>query len=334
MASLPRVALLITGGTIDSVGKDRLDLAWYIEAGKRLADGELLARLPELKEVAEVREIPFRRLPSHALLDKDWLDLLRTIHSIFSEDGADGVVITHGTNTIEETAYFLNLTLKTRKPVVLVGAMRPSSAISADGYLNVVNAVKVAANPDSHGRGCLLMMNDTIFSGRDVTKNATYRVEAFQSRDLGPLGFADADGRIVYYQRALRRHTIDTEFDVQSLRSLPRVDIVVSYVGADGAMIDAVAEAGAKGIISAGTGAGRPTPSEDAAFDKAYREKGVLVCLCSRVASGRVVRSPGLAKRGFVAGDNLPPWKARILLSLALSKTTNADDIQVMFDAY
>ena len=334
MASLPRVALLITGGTIDSVGKDRLDLAWYIEAGKRLANGELLGRLPELKEVAEVQEIPFRRLPSHALLDKDWLDLLRTIHSIFSEDRADGIVITHGTNTIEETAYFLNLTLKTSKPVVLVGAMRPSSAIGADGYLNVVNAVKVAANPNSHGRGCLLVMNDTIFSGRDVTKNATYRVEAFQSRDLGPLGFADADGRIVYYQQALRRHTVNTEFDVQSLHSLPRVDIVVSYVGADGTMIDAIAKAGAKGIISAGTGAGRPTPSEDAAFDKAYREKGVLVCLCSRVASGRVVRSPGLAKRGFVAGDNLPPWKARILLSLALSKTTNADDIQAMFNAY
>src|SRR5215469_16654908 len=167
MASLPRVALLITGGTIDSVGKDSLDLAWYIEAGKRLADGELLGRLPELKEVAEVQEIPFRRLPSHALLDKDWLDLLRTIHAIFSEDRADGVVITHGTNTIEETAYFLNLTLKTRKPVVVVGAMRPSSAISADGYLNIVNAVKVAADPNSHGRGCLLVMNDTIFSGRD-----------------------------------------------------------------------------------------------------------------------------------------------------------------------
>jgi L-asparaginase len=334
MTELPRVALIITGGTIDSVGKDRLDLAWYIEAGKRLGEGELLEQLPELKSIARVEEVPFRRLPSHALVDKDWLDLVRTIHSIVDEDKADGIVITHGTNTIEETAYFLNLTLKTDKPVVVVGSMRPSSAISADGYLNLVNAIKVAANPNSNGRGCLLVMNDTIYSGRDVTKNATYRVEAFQSRDLGPLGFADGDGSIVYYHQPLKKHTVNTEFDVRALQSLPRVDIVLSYVGADGTMIEAATAAGAKGIVSAATGAGRPTPKEDAAFDKVYKEKSVIMCLCSRVASGRVVRSPGLAKRGFVAGDNLQPWKARALLSLALTKTTDADEIQRMFDTY
>jgi len=334
MANLPRVALIITGGTIDSVGKDRLDLAWYIEAGKRLKDGEILEMLPELKQIAEVKEVPFRRLPSHALVDKDWLDLVRTIHRIFDEDKADGIVITHGTNTIEETAYFLNLVLKTDKPVVVVGSMRPSSAISADGYLNLVNAIKVAADQNSQGRGCLLVMNDTIFNGRDVTKNATYRVEAFQSRDLGPLGYADGDGKIVYYHQPARKHTVETEFDVRDLESLPRVDIVVSYVGADGAMIEAAAKAGAKGIVSAGTGAGRPTPAEDAAFDKCFKEAGMLMCLSSRVASGRVVRSPGLTKRGFVASDNLQPWKARLLLSLALTKTTNADEIQRMFDTY
>ena len=334
MATPPRVGLIITGGTIDSVGTDRLDLAWYIEAGKRLGSGELLGRLPELKDIASVRELPFRRLPSQALADTDWLDLAREIHKIFAQDEADGIVITHGTNTLEESAYFLNLTLKTDKPVVIVGSMRPSSAISADGYLNLLNAVKVAADPNSRGRGCLVVMNDTIFSGRDVTKNATYRVDAFQSRDLGPLGFADADGKIVYYHKPDRRHTVETEFDVARTHSLPRVDIVLSYVGADGALIEAAVKAGAKGIISAATGAGRPTPAQDAAFDKAYKEHGVLMCLCSRVASGRVVRSPGLAKRGFVAGDNLPPWKARVLLSLALAKTTDANDIQRMFDTY
>lgn len=334
MSDLARVALIITGGTIDSVGKDRLDLAWYIEAGKRLNTGELLAQLPELQSIARVEEVPFRRLPSHALVDKDWLDMVRTIHSIFDDNKAQGIVITHGTNTIEETAYFLNLTLKTDRPVVLVGAMRPSSAISADGYLNLVNGVKVAADPNSRGRGALLVMNDTIYNGRDATKNATYRVEAFQSRDLGPLGFADADGKIVYYHQPVRKHTVNTEFDVRTLESLPRVDVVVSYVGADGKMIDAAAAAAAKGIVSAGTGAGRPTPAEDEAFDRAYKEKRMIMCLCSRVASGRVVRSPGLAKRGFVAGDNLQPWKARLLLSLALTKTNDADEIQRMFDTY
>jgi L-asparaginase len=177
-------------------------------------------------------------------------------------------------------------------------------------------------------------MNDTIFNARDVTKNSTYRVEAFESRDLGPLGFADTDGRVVYYHQPARKHTTQTEFDVRTMRSLPRVDVVLSYVNADGVMIDAAAKAGAKGIVSAATGAGRPTPAQDDAFDRAYQEHGVIMCLCSRVASGRVVRSPGLKRRGFVASDNLQPWKARILLSLGLSKTTDADDLQRMFDTY
>jgi L-asparaginase len=334
MSTLPKIGLILTGGTIDSVGADRLDLAWYIEANKRLGNGELLARLPELKSIADVQEIPFRRLPSQALTDKDWLDLVRKIHAIFDQGQADGIVITHGTNTLEETAFFLNLALKAERPVVLVGSMRPSSAISADGYLNVVNAVRVAAEPTSRSRGCLVVMNDTIFSGRDVTKNSTYRVQAFQSRDLGPLGFADADGKVVYYHSPARRHTVDTEFDVRSAQALPRVDVVLSYVGADGTMIRAAVAAGAKGIVSAATGAGRPTPLEDEAFDQAYADHNVLMCLCSRVASGRVVRSPGLARRGFVAADNLQPWKARVLLSLALSRTNKADDIQRMFDTY
>jgi L-asparaginase len=334
MAALPRVGLILTGGTIDSVGVDRLDLAWYIEANKRLGPGELLAQLPELANIARVREIPFRRLPSQALVDADWLDLVRKIHAIFDQDEADGIVITHGTNTLEETAYFLNLVLKTDKPVVIVGSMRPSSGLSADGDLNVVNAVRVAADPQSRGRGCLVVMNDTIYNARDVTKNSTYRVEAFQSRDLGPLGFADADGRVVYYHQPTRAHTTATEFDVRSLQSLPRVDVVLSYVNADGVMIDAAAKAGARGIVSAATGAGRPTPAQDDAFDRAYREHGVIMCLCSRVASGRVVRSPGLKRKGFIAADNLQPWKARILLSVGLSKTRDADDLQRMFDTY
>jgi L-asparaginase len=333
MKGLPRIALIITGGTIDSVGKDRLDLAWYIEAGKRLEADELLAQVPELQSIAQVQELPFRRLPSHALVDKDWLDLVRTIHEVFDKDRADGVVITHGTNTIEETAYFLNLTLKTDKPVVLVGSMRPSSGLGADGFLNMLNATRVAADPQSRGQGALVLLNDTIYSGRDVTKTATYRVEAFQGRDLGPLGYADADGKVVYYHRTTKRHTLDTEFTVDGMSTLPRVDVVVSYVGQDGVMIDAAVAAGAKGIVSAGTGAGRPTPAEDEAFDRAGQQ-GVVVCQSSRVGSGRAVRSPGLIRRGFVAGGNLQPWKARALLALALTVTDDPDRIQEMFDTY
>jgi L-asparaginase len=327
------VALIFTGGTIDSVGVDRLDLAWYIEAGKRLGDGELVERVPELASIADVEEIPFRRLPSQSISDGDLFDLVRTIHDIFENDRADGIVITHGTNTLEETAWFLHLTLKTDRPVVVVGAMRPSSAISADGYLNLLNGVRVASDPASRGMGVLVVLNDTIHSARDVTKTATYRVETFQGRDLGPLGYADNDGRVVYYHRPARPHTTATEFDIAGLAELPRVDVVVSYLGADGTMIDAAVAAGAKGIVSAGTGAGRPTPGEDKALERAH-DAGVTICQGTRVGSGRTVRSPGLVRRGWIGSDNLQPWKARILLRLGLASTTDPAALQRLFDTY
>jgi L-asparaginase len=327
-----KIALVLTGGTMNSLGADRLDLAWYIEAGKRLAEGEFLARIPEANDIADVEEVTFRRMNSHALTDKDWLDLLRFVHQQI-DDGADGVVIGHGTNTIEETAYFLNLTLKRDAPVVLVGAMRPASGMSTDTELNVVNAIRVAADESARGRGVLVVLNDTIYGARDVTKSATYRVQAFTARDAGPLGYADADGRVVWQHSPERAHTTATEFDVSDRDNLPRVDVVVSYVGADGVMIDAAAAAGAKGIVSAGTGAGRPTPAEDEALDRA-NAAGVIVAQSSRVGSGRVVAAPALKERGFVAAGDLQPWKARVLLALALTVTTDAAQIQEMFDRF
>ncbi|HEX5451439.1 MAG TPA: asparaginase [Candidatus Limnocylindrales bacterium] len=333
MERRPRVALILTGGTIDSVGVDRLDLAWYLEAGKRLESGELLGRVPELAQVADVQELPFRRLPSQSIKDADLFDLVRTIQELVDGDKADGVVITHGTNTLEETAYFLHLTLKTDRPVVIVGAMRPSSALSADGYLNLLNGVRVAAAPESVGMGVLVVLNDTINGARDVTKTATYRVETFQGRDLGPLGYADADGRVLFYHRPVRPHTVDTPFNVDSLGELPRVDVVVSYLGADGSMIDAAVAAGARGIVSAGTGAGRPTPEETEALDRAAAA-GVMICQGTRVGSGRTVRSPGLVRKGWVASDNLQPWKARLLFRMALATTKDPDEVQRIFDTY
>jgi L-asparaginase len=333
MNAKPRAALIFTGGTIESVGRDRLDMAWYIENDRRLTNRQLMDRVPELADVAEVEEVPFRKLPSHALVNRDWLALLRQVHEIFDRDRADGVVITHGTNTLEETAYFLHLTLKSERPVVVVGAMRPASAVSPDGDLNLLNGVRVATSPAAVGKGVLVTLNDAIHSARDVTKTATYRVETFQGRDLGPLGYADADGQVVFYHQPMRPHTVATEFDVREREDLPRVDVAVSYVNADGAMIDGAVAAGAQGIVSAATGAGRPTPAEEAALTRAS-ERGVVVCIGSRVGSGRVVRSPGLTRRGFVACGNLVPWKARTLLSLALTATRDPDRIQAMFDTY
>ena len=175
--------------------------------------------------------------------------------------------------------------------------------------------------------------NDTIHAARFVTKTATYRLGAFQSRDLGPIGYVDADGVVTYFQAPTPRHTLDTEFGLEGLITPPRVDVALSYLGADDSAIDAFVVAGAEGIVSAGTGAGRPTPAEDEALTRAH-EGGVVICQASRVGSGRVVRSPALVRRGFVAAGNLQPWKARILLSLALTLTREPVEIQQMFDRY
>jgi L-asparaginase len=329
--SKPTVAVIATGGTIDSIGASRLDLAWYTEHRVRLADGELISSVPELADIAHIRTVAYPRVPSYALSDRDWLTLAGTVGELLALDDCDGVVITHGTNTMEETAYFAHLVLPVGKPVVFVGAMRPASAIGADGALNLVRAVQVAASPAAREQGVLVVMNDTIHSARDVTKTATFRVEAFQSPDTGPLGYADADGRIDFYHRSLRLPFPSPAFPVSGLTALPRVDVVVSYVGADGVLIDAAVTAGARGIVSAGTGAGRPTTAEDAALDRAAAA-GVLVCQATRNGAGRVSRSPGMARRGLVVADSLVPWKARILLALALTQTEDADEVQELFD--
>jgi L-asparaginase len=330
---LRRVALVFTGGTIESVGRDRLDQAWYIENNQRLTNQQVIDRVPELHEIADVFEVPFRKLPSHALKDTDWLELRNKLQSLLDTDDVNGAVVVHGTNTLEETAHFLHLTLKSASPVVLVGAMRPASAVSSDGDLNLINAVTVAASPAAVGLGVLVVMNNTVISARDAIKTSTYRVQAFQARDTGALGVSDSDGRVVIDHLPARPHTTATEFELNGRVDLPRVDIVLSYVGADGTFIDAAMAAGAQGIVSAGTGAGRPTPAEDEALGRAAAG-GVVVCVSSRVHGGRVVRSPALRSRGFVTSEDLPPWKARTLLSLALTLTRDPDRIQAMFEKY
>jgi len=330
MSNRPRIALVATGGTIDALGADRLDLAFYLETGRRLGADELLARIPEAATLAEVVPVPFRPRPSHAFRDADLLEVGRAIETAVA-DGASGAVVTHGTNTLEETAYFLHLTLRTERPVVVTGAMRPASALSSDGDLNLLNAIRVAADPAAAGRGTLVLLDDRIYSARDVTKGATFRTDAFVARERGPLGVADADGRIVWFWRPQGPHTTATPFDVRGLERLPRVDVVVSYVGADGAAIDAFVAAGARGIVSAATGAGYPTPAEVEALERAAAA-GVVVCVASRVGSGRVARSPSMASRRWVAAGDLVPWKARLLLSLALTRSRDPDEIQAWFD--
>ncbi len=329
----PRVAIVTTGGTIDSVGVDRLDLAAYLETGVRLEPGALVAGIaPELATIAVATEVPFRRLRAHAITDIDLADLRELVAGLLARDEADGVVVTHGTNTLEETAWFLHLAVATDRPIVVTGAMRPASALSGDGPLNVLNAVRVAGCPAAVGLGVVVLLDDTIHGARDVSKADTMRTGAFRDGASGPLGWVDGDGRVVISHRPARGATLRGAFADADVRALPRVDIVVTYQGADGTLIDAAVAAGARAIISAGSGAGAPTPLEVKALERATA-RGVIVCQSTRVGSGRVPAVPALVAHGWIATDDLPPWKARVLLRLALaSGTDDRDTIQRLFD--
>lgn len=329
----PRVAVIGTGGTISSVGRDSLDIVRYSENGKIYQVDELLNAFPETKAQADVVPVRLRAMPSTAIGPAEWLEIVAKIHELAADDpDLAGVVVTHGTATLEETAYFLNLTLKVDCPVVLVGAQRPASGLSTDAGMNLVNAIRVAKDPASRGRGVLAMLNDEIHCARDVTKTSTLRLQTFRSRDFGLLGHADFD-RIAYYRMPERRRAPDTEFDVAGLTELPRVDISLTYAGMDATVIDALVAAGAQGIVAAAMAPGYTTPAEFDALCRAA-EAGVAIAQSTRAGSGRVGDVPSRRAPGAVLADNLTPQKARILLMLALTKTRDPAELQRMFDEY
>ena len=329
----PSVAVIGTGGTIASVGGDGLELVRYIDRKRMLPIGELLARTPELAQVADVTPVAYDALQSHGIGPGDWLALASRIHALVAErPGFDGIVVTHGTATLEETAYFLNLALKVDVPVVLVGAQRPATAVSGDGPLNLVNGVRTAGSPHARGMGVMIVLNDEIQAAREGTKTSTLRLQTFRSPDFGALGHADADG-VAFYRAPLRRRAPDTEFDVSGLDALPRVDVVHAYAGADGALVRACVEAGARGIVAAGFAPGLVPPAQLRALNEASRA-GVAVAHCSRVGSGRVPALGGSHAPGSVTTDNLTPQKARILLMLGLTRTRERGELQRMFDTY
>ena len=331
----PTVWVLSTGGTIAGTGSSPTDLSNY-RAGTVLGQA-LIDAVPQIKQLADVKVEQIANVNSSDITLDIWLTLAKRINRILADDPAvAGVVVTHGTNTLEETAYFLNLTVKSDRPVVLVGSMRPSTAISADGPLNLLNAVRTAISRDARGKGALIVMNDEINGARDVTKTNTLRVETFRSPELGALGYVDED-KVAFYRASTRRHTADSEFDVSALTQLPRVDIVYSYVGADGAIIDAATARQARGLVLAGTGAGGMTTLEKGALGalaKLPAAERPVVVRSSRVGNGRVLGRTEFDELGFVPADNLSPQKARILLMLALTRTSDPKEIRRMFDQY
>jgi L-asparaginase len=332
-ARRPRVHVIGTGGSIAGVGDDELDYTEYSENPGRFSVWELLDRVPEVREIAEVEVEEFSNVGSTSLAEKAWVRLARRINEVLEDDGVAGVLITHGTATLEETAYFLNLTVKSDRPVVITGAMRPPTALGTDADINILDGVRVAASPDARDKGVLTVLNNEIQAARDVTKANTYRVETFRPPDFGFLGYVDGDHRVVFYRAPTRTHTVRTEFTVEGAGDLPRVDIVYAYAGAGGGMVRHLVQDGADGIVVAGVGAGRPTPGQMEALIEA-RHRGVVVAHSSRLGSGRVVPTRMRKAQGFIAADNLNPQKARILLMLGLTLTRDVGRLQEMFGTY
>jgi L-asparaginase len=331
--SKPKVAFIGTGGTIASVGDSPLELQDYGASGVVMHAEEILARFPETSLVADVIPVRYRNVPSTRVAFPEWKELVRLCDRLVAEH-ADlaGIVVGHGTATLEETAYALSLTLKVSVPVVLVGSQRPASALSTDAGLNLVNALRVAASPEARGLGVLVVLNDEIQAARDVTKTSTLRMHTFRTADFGVLGHADGDA-IAFYRRPVRRSYPETEFDIRALAVLPRVDIALAYAGADGTAVRAFVAAGAKGIISAGFAPGFAPPGDLEVLQQAVTQ-GIVVMQCTRAGSGRTFQGKRLREAGFLITDNLTPQKARILLSLALTVTADPNEIARIFLTY
>ena len=288
----PVIAFIGTGGTISSVGKDSLDTMDYAAQGVMLHADDILARFPEMQEAATVLRVRYRNVPSYDISFPHWRDLVLLCEQLVTRrPDLAGIVIGHGTASLEETAYALNLMLAVSVPVVVVGAQRPASALSTDAGMNLVNAVRTAASPEARGRGVLVVLNDEIQAARDVTKTSTYQMQTFRSPDFGVLGHADGD-RVAFYRRLERRGAPDTEFDIRHLDTLPRVDIAYAYAGCDGTAVRAFTVAGARGIVSAGFAPGFPGADAEALREAVAH--GVVVVQSTRAGSGRTVRGKRL----------------------------------------
>lgn len=325
------ILIVATGGTIAGAGTSTASTATYQAAV--VAVDKLIAAVPEIHNLAAVKGEQIFQVGSHNLTNDRLLQLARRLSELLKSTDVDGIVVTHGTDTIEETSYFLNLTLHSTKPVVLVGAMRPGTAMSADGPLNIYNAVAVAASKEAAGKGTLVVMNDEIHSARDVTKTNATRVDTFMS-PYGPLGLV-VEGQARFYRAPVRPHTVQSEFDIDKMRTLPQVDIAYSYQSMGRAAYDALVASGAKGIIHAGFGGGS-VPGAMVAPLNEIRAKGVVVVRATRTGSGVVVRNNSVKDddNDWIVVDDQNPQKARLLLALGLTKTSDTKELQKIFWKY
>ncbi|WP_339466735.1 MULTISPECIES: asparaginase [unclassified Pseudomonas] len=329
---LANVVVLATGGTIAGAGASAANSATYQAA--KVGVEQLIAGIPELNKLANVRGEQVMQIASESITNDNLLQLGRRVSELADSKDVDGIVITHGTDTLEETAYFLNLVEKTDKPIIVVGSMRPGTAMSADGMLNLYNAVAVASSKEARGKGVLVTMNDEIQSGRDVSKMINIKTEAFKSA-WGPLGMV-VEGKSYWFRLPAKRHTMDSEFDIKNIKSLPDVEIAYSYGNVSDTAYKALAQSGAKAIIHAGTGNGSVS-SRVVPTLQALRKEGVQIIRSSHVnAGGFVLRNAEQPddKYDWVVAHDLNPQKARILAMVALTKTNDSKELQRMFWEY
>ena len=327
----PNVVILATGGTIAGAASSGTQAAYT--SGAVTIDA-MIAAVPGIKDMANIKGEQISNVGSQDMSFDIMLKLAKRINELMKQSDVDGFVVTHGTDTMEETAFFLNLVVKGDKPVVMVGSMRPSTAVSADGPLNLYNAVGVAVDPHARGRGVLVVMNDWIHGAHSLTKTSTTAVQTFMSPLRGVVGVATY-GKNDFYNNPEWKHTSGSEFDVSDVTKLPRVDIVFACADMPPDLIDASVANGAKGIVIAGVGNGNMNKASlDAAANAA--KKGVIVVRSSRVATGAVGRNVEVNddELGFIASDELNPQKARLLLSLALLKSRSKAEIQNLFTTY
>lgn len=330
-AAKPNVVVLATGGTIAGAGASAANSATY--AAAKVPVDKLLAGLPELANVAKVSGEQVFQIASESFTNEHMLRLGQRVSALAKQADVDGIVITHGTDTLEETAYFLNLTVRTTKPIVVVGSMRPGTALSADGALNLVNAVSVAASKDARGKGVFVTMNDEIQTARDVNKDVNIQTGAFKSQ-WGPLGMV-VEGKNYWFRAPIKRHTMQSEFNIDNITSLPQVDIIYSYGNVQPTALNALVASGTKAIIHAGTGNGSVANRMVEPL-RQVQSKGVMIVRASRVPYGFVLRNAEQPddKYDWVVAHDMRPEKARILTMLALAKGASTQELQRMFWEY
>ena len=327
---LPNVKILATGGTIAGAGTSSTQTVGYTAAVT--AVDSLISAVPELKNIANVSGEQVAQIASEDMTDEVWLKLAKRVNQLLASPLVDGIVITHGTDTLEESAFFLHLTLKTDKPVVMVAAMRPASALSADGPLNLYQAVQVACSPLANDQGVLVLLNDQIHSARFLSKQHTTQTSAFGSPDAGPLGLV-AGGQPRFMMRSLLPHTHSSQFDVQALHSLPKVQVFYDHPDTLAELYRHAAQSGVQGIVVAATGNGSLTPGALEGVSRAHR-LGVVCVRASRIHAGPVTDSAYDEDHHTIAAHYLPAQKARILLMLCLANKLEHDEIEAAFRDY